>query len=489
MADPRTETRAGYRRALGAIASVGASSVVNTVAGIAKMKIAAVILGPAGLGTVSLLQQFIGTVSTVTSLGVGTSGTREVAAALAAEDAKRLVATRRALTWGTLAVALVGASLIIGARRPLALLVMDDPLRSSELAWMSIGVALTVMAGSHRALVNGYRRIKDLALINALTGIVSAIIAAVSLLLWREGAVVLFVLVSPLTSFLLAAGFASRLPKATHTAVSPKCAATVWWRMAQLGVAFMLSAGALSVGHLVVKTLIQREIGPDGLGLFSAAWLLSQYSTSFLFAAITADFYPRISAEPVHESGFQTIVNEQTEMLLLVSAPILLAIMAVAPIALTVLYSAEFVGASRVLRWLVLGDVLKTAAHPLGFALLAASAGRSYLLARVVAVSTYAGTGLLLIGSIGLPGGAIAYLGMYCVYLAILLLLAARLLSVRWTRGICFTLLALLASGVCIALAAQVSETWSLVIGTCLTLAWAGGATAILYGRTKSRSS
>jgi len=87
---------------------MGASSVLNVVFGVLKMKVAALLLGPAGVGLIGIYQNLLQTAATVASLGVGTAGTRQIAAAQGRGDAAAAALTHRALFWGTLALAVLG---------------------------------------------------------------------------------------------------------------------------------------------------------------------------------------------------------------------------------------------------------------------------------------------------------------------------------------------------------------------------------------------
>ena len=63
--------------------------------------------------------------------------------------------------WGTLGLAVFGASVFWLLRDMLATTVIGDSAASGTVGWLALGVALTVAAGSQGALLNGLRRIGD----------------------------------------------------------------------------------------------------------------------------------------------------------------------------------------------------------------------------------------------------------------------------------------------------------------------------------------
>ena len=86
-----------HRQILRSSAILGGASVVNVIIGLARNKAPALLLAPAGVGIIGLLQNIVTTASTVASLGLGNAATRQVAEAAAEESAPRQWPLRRAL--------------------------------------------------------------------------------------------------------------------------------------------------------------------------------------------------------------------------------------------------------------------------------------------------------------------------------------------------------------------------------------------------------
>ncbi|MBO6634178.1 MAG: oligosaccharide flippase family protein, partial [Parvibaculum sp.] len=58
---------------------MGSAAIVNIVLGIIRLKIFAILLGPAGVGLAGLYTNLMALSSTVSGLGMGSSGVRQVA--------------------------------------------------------------------------------------------------------------------------------------------------------------------------------------------------------------------------------------------------------------------------------------------------------------------------------------------------------------------------------------------------------------------------
>ena len=100
----------------------------------------------------------------------------------------------------------------------------------------------------------------------------------------------------------------------------------------------------------------------------------------FVLGAMGTDYYPRLSACIHDPAAACRLVNEQTEVALLLTAPALIALLAVSPWLIPLLYTAEFAPAVGILHFQLLGDLLKVMSWPLGFVILAAGAGRTFIL-------------------------------------------------------------------------------------------------------------
>ena len=109
----------------------------------------------------------------------------------------------------------------------------------------------------------------------------------------------------------------------------------------------------------------------DASGYFQAAWLISMTYIGFVLGAMATDYLPRLTETISDKVRTRSLVNEQTEMALLMAAPVLLMMMIAAPLIIEVLYSRSFMPAVEVLRWQVIGDVFKIIGWPMGFIVLA----------------------------------------------------------------------------------------------------------------------
>lgn len=461
-------TGGSYRTILRSSSIIGGAQVINVAVSILKMKVVAVLLGPAGVGLAGLYLALIQTASGVASLGIGTVGTRQIAAAQAEGRPEAVGAARRALFWGTLILALAGAALFWAGRGPIAQVVLGDPARAEAVGWLAPGVALTVAAGAQGALLTGLRRVGDLARISIGTGTIGAILGVAALWAWGEAGILAMVLVVPVTSFALGHLYVARLGRPAGPALGPRALWQSWRVMVPLGLAFMISGVVTMLGFLAARAMVQQELGLEALGQFQAAWAIGSTYLGFVLGAMGTDYFPRLTAALPDPEQATRLVNEQTEVALLLCAPVLVGMLGAAPWVIRLLYSPEFGPAVEILRWQLLADFLKVMSWPLGFILLAAGAGRTFVLTETAGMAVYLAVIAIALPQLGVVATGMAFLALYLVYLPLVWWLGGRRIGFRWTRAVRAQALAILAAALAVEAAARWSDAAGLALGTAL---------------------
>jgi len=456
---------------------IGGAQVVFIITGLLKMKVAAVLIGPAGVGLVGLLTNLMLAVSTLAGLGMGHAGTRQIAQAHANGEPESTEKRRKALYALTACLGLLGAALLWAFRQPLTIALFNDMTYANELGWLSLGVALTVAAAGQNAWLTGLRRVGDLARVSIGTGILSTAISVLGLWLWGEQAVLLLVLSTPAVAFILGHVYAARVERAKNVApVSLGLLAQEWRGMWQLGVSFMAAGLITLLGQLAVRALVQRELGLEAAGQFQAAWSIGMTYMGLVLGVMTSDFHPRLAGLIHNKPAAVELVNQQSDVALLLCAPMLLLLLGWSPWVVQLLYTPEFGPSVEILRWQLLGDVLKVVSLPLGFVLLASGAGKTYLLAETLGMLVFVGVVWLCLPLLGLKATGVGFALMYAVYLPVVWLVAKRLIQFKWRPALVWQLCLLMAAALSVLAISEQSQLGAAIGSTLLSVSAAGWA-------------
>ena len=457
-----------HRQIFRSSAIIGSATTVNIVIGIVKVKALAVLLGPTGIGLMGLYQNVMGLAATLAGCGLGISGVRQLAATVGEQATLAIV--RRALWRANLILGLAGMAILWVLREPVAQWVFGSDAYVTDVGWLGLGVFLTLVAGSQTALLQGLRRIGDLARISVISAFVSAVVG-IWLVYWLgQPGILWFVLAAPAFTVPVAAWYATRLPR-PQVSSDWLSVYQQWLVMLHFGIPLMAAGLLILTTQLVARSIILRELGLDASGYFQAAWAISMTYIGFVLSAMATDYFPRLTATINDRPQARKLVNEQSEMALLLAGPVLLAMITLAPWIIQLLYSDSFSPASDVLRWQVMGDILKVASWPMGFILLAQGRGGIFICTELTWCAAYLIGIIIGVQSFGLIIAGVAFWGAYLIYYIVMLLVASRLIEYRPARcNIVITFVFLLTGGVIVLISRQ-SAGASYLVGLVATLA------------------
>jgi len=424
-----------YKQILRSTSIMGGAQAVNYLVGLLRVKAVAVLLGPVGVGLMGVYASVMAVIGSLTALGIASSGVRSVADAYGRADPKhaaKVVLVLRRLCWFTGLLGWVASVLLAG---PISRWVAGSDAHAPEIAVLGCTLLFGAISAGQIALLQGLRRISDIARINV-WGVVINTLVAISVYAWLgEDGIVPVMMTSALVTLILSYLFARRV-EIDSVYLSWR---ETWHQAADLvglGVAFMWSSLLTTGVDMFTRSLITREFGLDAAGIYQAAWSLSGMFAAFILQAMGADFYPRLTAVIGDHSAATQAVNEQTEIGILLALPGFLATLAFAPWIIEILYSKEFSSAADLLVWMVVGVFGRVISWPMSFVQLALGASRWFMATESVFVGLQALLMVVLIPRLGVAGAAYGIALLYVAYTIGMLALARMLIDFRWSTSV-----------------------------------------------------
>lgn len=424
-----------YRDILRSSSIMGGAQGLNYLVGLVRVKLIAVLLGPSGVGLVSLYLSAIGLVRTVSEFGISSSGVREVAIAFNQQDsaaAARTVHILRRACWFT---GLLGLVLSAALAPLLSNWVSGSTENAAAIAVLGVTLLLGAVSGGQTALLQGVRRIGDIARINVVAMLLNTGIA-IGLYAWLgPQGIVPVMLANSAVSVAVSWWFARRVRvEPIELSWSDTIAGTR--RLASLGVAFMWS-GLLTAGlDIATRSLVTRELGIASAGLYQAAWVLSGMFAGFILSAMGTDFYPRLISVIHDDKLANRAVNEQTEIGMLLALPGLLGTLAFAPWMMKIFYTKEFLPGAALLPWFVLGVFGRVVSWPLGIIQPAKGASRWFIITETLILALQFALLLWSVPRFGLVGVAYTFAITYFVYTLTMLWVAKMLIGFHWSIAV-----------------------------------------------------
>jgi PST family polysaccharide transporter len=399
------------------------------------VKAVAVLLGPTGVGLVGLYQSTIGVVGTLSGLGINSSGVREVAVAVGAEDEaelSRTVTVLRRVCWAT---GVLGWVLAVVLSYPLSFWAFSGGENAWAFAVLGCSLLLGALAGGESAVLQGTRRIGDLARTSVLASVGNTAIAIGIYAAMGQRGIVPVMVLSALVQWIVTRRFSRRL-KLQSVVVDRAETVHVSRRLAGLGFAFMWSGVLTASSDAVIRGSIARSLGVGAVGQYQAAWAISGMFAGFVLQAMGTDYYPRLTEAVGDPRRMARLVNEQTEIGILLVVPGLVATLLFAPYVVRGLYSEAFAPAAELLPWFLVGIFGRVLSWPLGFIQLAKGASRVYAATETIFNVLHVAGALVLMETYGLLGVALAFVVLYAAYTIVMRWVAGRMIGFAWSGSV-----------------------------------------------------
>ncbi len=424
--------QSSYRSIFKATSLFGGVQVYQILIQIIKSKFVAVLLGPAGVGIMGLYQSGLQLVQQISSMGLAQSAVRDVSEANGSNDLHRIantVTVVRKLVWFT---GLLGLIVVACCSPLLSIFSFGNYDYTIPFIILSITLLLDQLSAGQKVVLQGMRRLKDLAKCTAY-GVTFGLITSVPLYYWLgiDGIIPTLILNSACS---LALGWLySRKIKIEKVLVTPKQTLEQGKQMLVMGVSMSLSGIFTTIVAYVLRSFIQGNGGVEEVGLYQAGYVIMTTYVGMVMNAIATDYYPRLAAINKDNEKCREAVSQQGEIGTMILAPMLTGCLVFMPFVLKLLYSDSFLAANEYVSWACLGMMLRLAAWVISFLFVAKAESKLFVKVELSANIYYLVFSLLGYKNFGLTGLGIAFALEYVVYFFQCYLIARKRYDFRFT--------------------------------------------------------
>jgi antigen flippase len=429
-----TVIKSTYGQILKSSTLIGGSTLVTVVLSIVRAKAMALLLGPAGFGLMGLFSSIADLARSVAQFGISGSGVRQIAAAVASGDEARVARTVTVLRRVTVFLGIFGAAILVLLSREISKLTFGSEAQTAAVALLSLAVLFRLVADGQGALLQGMRRIGDLAKAGVWGAIFgTAVSIALVYFMGQDGVVPSLIAVAAM-SIATSMWYSSKIkivePKLTAFQFKNETAGLL-----RLGFSFMASALLMTGASYAVRLIVVNEAGIDAAGLYQAAWTLGGLYVGFVLQAMGTDFYPRLVGAVDDHPECNRLVNEQAQVSLLLAGPGVLGTLALSAIVISVFYTGQFHGAVDTLRWMCLGMMMRVISWPMGFIIVAKGAQTIFLLTEIAWAAVCVGLTWFCVKAIGLNGAGLAFFLACLMHCMLIYPIVRRLTGFRWSAS------------------------------------------------------
>lgn len=371
------EQKGSYRQIVKATSLFGGVQFFQIVISVIRSKFVAILLGPAGMGIVGLLTATTGLVAGLTNFGLGTSAVKNISEANATNDRDRVttvITVLRRLVWVT---GILGALVTLIFSPFLSQFTFGNKEYTLAFAWISITLLLSQLSTGELVLLQGLRRLQQLAKANVY-GSLAGLIITIPLYYWfgMKGIVPVIIITAFATLFFT--WYFTRDIEMKKQGVSRATAVLEGKNMMVMG--FMISMSgliSLMVAY-VIRIFINRTGDVADVGYYTAGFTIINTYVGMVFTAMGTDYYPRLSLVATDNKQCKEHINQQSEIALLILAPILIGFLVFINWAVILLYSNQFLAITGMVYWATLGIFFKALSWAIAFVFLAKGASKLF---------------------------------------------------------------------------------------------------------------
>ncbi|NQV02222.1 MAG: O-antigen translocase [Bacteroidia bacterium] len=412
------QDKSSYKQIAAATGIFGGVQVVNILISVVRSKVIAVLLGTAGVGILGLFTATIAMIASISNLGLNFSAVRTISESTRSNDTtiqgQTIITLRR---WINL-TGIAGASVSLILAPQLSQWTFGNERYTWAFIWLSVTLFLQAVTNGQLALLQGLRRIKQLAKAK-IAGAFTGLCVSLPLYFWlRIDGIVPALILTAIASLFFSWVFARRI-KIGKVKISLKGSFFSGLNMVKLGSWIMIS-GFLNAGIMyLIRMYINRKGGVEEVGLYTAAWAIINNYVGLVFMAMGTDYFPRLSAINKDNQQVKILVNQQAEIAILILGPILILLLSFLPVVIMILLTSKFMPIITLTQWALIGVLLKAASWSVSIIFLAKGEGKLFFLIEMIGNLVMLSSNILFYHFYQLEGIGIAFTLSYLFYLVL----------------------------------------------------------------------
>ena len=372
------------------------------------------------MGLNGLFMSGLNLIKTFSSLGISESAVRDISKAHATGDSAHIGQTFTVFKRWIWITAVLGIVLTVIFSPLLSQFSFNSDKYTTSYIWLAITFIFGALSGGIYTLLRGTRQIKYLAQANIFGGLVGLLVALPIFYFYGIKGVVPAIIITAFANYLVSIYFKNRI-QFTAIKVSWKETLHIGKPMVQLGLSLtvinLLAAGIA----FVLNAFISKTGTLSDVGLYNAGNAIVDGYVGMIFTAMATDYFPRLSGVIGEELKWKQLVNEQSELVLIILSIVLVLLISTTPILIRILLSKEFLGSQEFIFWAVLAIPLKGLVWVTGYVILAKGDNKLFLSIEIIANLILLMFNLFFYKTYGLSGIGISMIASYIIFIGIMI--------------------------------------------------------------------
>ena len=407
--------RDSYKQIFKTTSIFGGIQVFNILIVILKSKIVAVLLGPAGLGIISIFNSTSTLIASCTNFGLNVSAVKSIALANQVEKKQyqsTLIAVVKKLIWVT---GIIGFLVTIILSPWLSKVSFSNYTYTFSFALLGFSLLGLHVSSGQIAILQGLRQIKLIALSSLIGSFVGLLLSIPLYYFFAVEGIVPAIVVTSMAA-VLASWYFLRKAQISVVKIDYQIIKKEGREIIRLGFLISFTSVFPAMAAYMVRLFIANIGDITDVGLYSAGFAIVGTYVGMVFSAMSTDYYPSLSEVSNDNIKCTEKINQQILVSILILAPILITLIVFIKLGIIILYSAKFLGTVSMIQWASLGVFFQAFSWCIAFIFLAKGDSKVYFWNELIP-NLY----ILVINCIsyyiwGLEGMGISYLIGYIIY-------------------------------------------------------------------------
>lgn len=413
-----------YKSILKSSGLIAYVQIFQMALGLVRNKVVALVLGASGFGIWGLFNTFMEMVTTFSTLGIDQSGVKDIAQK--SEDSLTVAKCIYVFRIMILVMSSILCICVIICSEKISLFLFNTDKYRWGVVALSFVLIFRGISRGNISILNGLRHLKELAISQIYGTILGSCITVALVLIWGEPSIPWALLFIGITLAFSTTFYVRKIHilKVKLTWFEFK---TIAKPLFLLGLSFSFSGFISTVMTLLSRSYLSNHFELKAVGIYQASWTISNLYIGIILTAMGVDFMPRLMKVIGNKEEVNKMINQQLETGILLSSIGVVSILLFSDLFLYLLYSKEFESGSEIIRWQVLGVMMRIFAFPFSYSIAAKGKALLYAISQFVFWTLDYLLLIFFASYFGFEGLGVNYVVAYSVFLSIVFLSCKRL--------------------------------------------------------------
>lgn len=364
------------------ILAFGGVQGMNIAIGLVRNKLVSLLLGPNGMGIISLYNSAIQMMQNITNLGLDKSCMPIVSNAFeetTGQPSNQTSNTIKQVRSLFLLAALLAMACGMLFSWLLSIIAFGDMSRTLHFIVLSPVAALLILASGEVLILKAARRLKTVALLSLWNVVLALIVSIPMFYVWGARAIIPSLVLTALSQMVITLVYSYRryplqlsLTRETIRKGTP---------MIRLGTAFLLASSMTNIAEFLIRSYLNNAAGDSTVGLYNVGCMIALTYGGMVFASIDSEYYPRLCKIDISDTdALNATIRRQIRVALTFVVPMLILLELMVPWLVPVLFSDKFVEAIPMTQLALLSLPFRAVYLPIGYVPLSHNDSRTFIM-------------------------------------------------------------------------------------------------------------